>query len=126
MAHDGVEGLGWGQGKWEQCNEKQEPVTLWFPGRKHLEEAESLLFFFWPCWIFIARRCSAWGSHCGGFSCCGSWAPEHRVSRCGTRASLLQGMCDLPRSGMEPTSPALADKFLITESPEESSISFLY
>ena len=45
MAHDGVEGLGWGQGKWEQCNEKQEPVTLWFPGRKHLEEAESLLFF---------------------------------------------------------------------------------
>ena len=38
--------MGRGQGKWEQCSEKQEPVTLWFPGRKYLEEGESLFFFF--------------------------------------------------------------------------------
>ena len=60
-------------------------------------------------YLFLAvlgLHCSAWASHCGGFSCCraralgaqasvvvvhglsscGSWALEHRLSSCGTRA----------------------------------------
>ena len=25
-------------------------------------------------WLGATLRCSAWASHCGGFSCCGAWA----------------------------------------------------
>ena len=47
-----------------------------------------------------------------GLSSCGSWALEHSLNSCGTWAySLLCSMCDLPGSGMEPMSPALADGF---------------
>ena len=73
-----------------------------------------LFIYFWLCWVFVAAhrlslvvgvgatlRCSAWASHCGGFSCgarapgarpsvvvvrglssCGSWALERRLSSC--------------------------------------------
>ena len=55
-------------------------------------------FCFWPCWVFTAARvffsCSAWTSHCGGFSVAeaGLWGTEASVtaaqgpSRCGSRA----------------------------------------
>ena len=36
---------------------------------------------------------------------------------------MLQGMWDIPRSGIEPVSPALAGRFLSTGSPEKSSFS---
>ena len=52
-----------------------------------------------------------------GFSSCGSWALEHRLSSCGTWAQLLHGMWDLPRPGVEPMSPALASRFLATAPP---------
>ena len=85
-------------------------------------------------------RCSAWASHCSGFSCCGaqalgartsvvvarglsscgSWALEHRLSSCGARAQLLRGMWDLPGPGLEPMSPALAGRFLTTAPPGKS------
>ena len=67
--------------------------------------------------------CSVKASHCSGLSCraqapgcisfssCGSWALEHRLSSCGARAQQLCGMWDLPRSGTEPMSPAMADGF---------------
>ena len=71
-------------------------------------------------------HCSAWDSHCGGFSCCrasalrhmsfsscGSWAPELRLSSYCSWAKLLLGMWDLPRPGIKPVSPALAGRFLI-------------
>ena len=81
--------------------------------------------------------CSAWASHCGGFSCCGarvlgartsvvvarglsscgSWALELRLSSCGARAQLLRSRWDLPRPGLEPVSPALAGRFLTTAPP---------
>ena len=43
-----------------------------------------LCIYFWLCWVFFAAfsscskqelfcRCSAWTSHCGGFSWCGAW-----------------------------------------------------
>ena len=62
--------------------------------------------------------CGAQASHCSGFSCCGAWAPGLMgFSSCGTRAWLLLGMWNLPRPGMEPVSPALADGFFTTEPP---------
>ena len=82
-------------------------------------------------------RCSAWASHCGGFSCygawalgtralvvvalglssCGSQALEHRLSSCGAWAQLLRGMWDLPGPGIEPVSPTLAGGILTTAPP---------
>ena len=79
-------------------------------------------------------HCGAQASHCSGFSycgaralgarasvvvarglsSCGSRALERRLSSCGARALLLRGMWDLPRSGLEPMSPALAGRFLTT------------
>ena len=42
-------------------------------------------------------------------SSCGSWALGHRLNSCGTRASLLRGVWNLPGPGFEPVSPALVD-----------------
>ena len=50
-----------------------------------------------------------------GFSSCGSWALEHGLHSCD--AWLLLGMWCLPRSGIEPVSPALAGGFFTTEPP---------
>ena len=89
-------------------------------------------------------RCGAWASHCGGFFCCGawalgvwasavvarglgscgSWALECRLSSCGTRAQLLHSMWDLPRTGLEPVSPALTGGFLTTVPPGKSPVHF--
>ena len=52
-----------------------------------------------------------------GLSGCGSWGLEDRLNSCGTRALLLCSMWDLPRSGMELMSPALAGGFFMTEPP---------
>ena len=86
-------------------------------------------------------HCSARASHCGGFSCgtqalgvqasvvvahgfssCGSWALEGRLSSCGTQVQLLRGMWDLPRPGLKSVSPALAGRFLITAPPGKTQI----
>ena len=48
----------------------------------------------------------------------------HRLSDCGSRAQPLRGMWDLPRPGLEPTSPALAGRFSTTVPPGKPSISF--
>ena len=55
-----------------------------------------------------------------GLSSCGAWALECRLSSGGARALLLHGMWDLPGPGMEPTSPALAGRFLTTVPPGKS------
>ena len=99
------------------------------------------LFYF--CWAFIAAQaflqlqwaglpssCRMWASRCGGLSCsigcclgragfrsCGFRALEHRLSSCGSRASLLLGRWDLPGSGIELVSPALAGGSFTTEPP---------
>ena len=41
----------------------------------------------------------------------------HRLSSCGSWAQLLRSMWDLPRPGLEPVSPALADGFSTTAPP---------
>ena len=73
------------------------------------------------------------------FSSCGKWGPlfiavhgpltiaaslvaehrlqTHRLSNCGSRALSLHGMCDLPRTELEPVSPALAGRFSTTAPP---------
>ena len=50
-----------------------------------------------------------------GFSSCGSRALDHRINSYSPWAWLLWGMWDLPWSGMEPLSPALAGGFSTTE-----------
>ena len=49
---------------------------------------------------------------------------EHRLW--GTRASLPQGMWDLPGPGTKPTPLALAGRFLTTGRPEKSQIAYLF
>ena len=92
----------------------------------------------------LSLCCSARASHCGGFSCCGARALgtrasvvvarglssrglrglEHRLSSCGAQAWLLRGMCDLPRPGLDPVSPALAGGFLTAAPPGKPSTFF--
>ena len=86
----------------------------------------------------VTLLCSA-RAYCGGLSCgawalgaqasvvvacglssCGQRALERRLSSCGARAQLLRSMWDLPRSGLEPVSPALAGGFLTTVPPGKS------
>ena len=77
-------------------------------------------------------HCSAWASHCGGFSCCGALAlgsrasvvVAHRLSSCGARAQLLCGMWDLPGPGLGTMSPAFAGRFLTTAPPGKSSTNY--
>ena len=57
--------------------------------------------YFWLCWVFVARVQA-------------SVVVAHGLSSCGTRAYLLRGTWDLPGSGLEPVSPALAGGFLTT------------
>ena len=61
-----------------------------------------------------------WGAQASaacGFSGCSSQALEHRLSSCGAQAQLLLDMWDLPRPGIEPVCPALADGFFTTQPP---------
>ena len=55
---------------------------------------------------------------------CGSRAPEHRFSNCGTPTYLLHGIWDLSGQGIKPVSPALAGGFLTTESPGKPFIAW--
>ena len=54
-----------------------------------------------------------------GLCSCGSQALEHRLNSCGARAWQLCGMGDLPGSGIELMSPALAGGLPLSQgSPE--------
>ena len=96
---------------------------------------DSFFFFFFGClgsllwcvgfslwWLLLLRST---GSRHAGFSSCGSWALEHRLSSCGAQTQLLHGMWDLPGPGLEPVSPALAAGFLTTAPPGKSPNVFL-
>ena len=50
----------------------------------------------------LFSSCGAQASRVGGFSCCGAWALEHRLSSCGVWAWLLCGIWDPPGPGIEP------------------------
>lgn len=51
----------------------------------------------------LHSSCSAWPSHCGGYSCCAAWA-------LGSAGSLPCGMQDPPQPGIELVFPALAGR----------------
>ena len=65
-------------------------------------------------WLLLLQ---SMGSRHAGFHSCGSRALECRLSSCGARASLLHGLWELPRLGLEPLSPASAGGFLTTVPP---------
>ena len=73
----------------------------------------------------LLSGCCMGASHCGGFFRWGSQVLEQRLSNCGAQASLPQGMWNLPKPGIEPTSPALAGEFLSSAPPEKSATDFL-
>ena len=57
-----------------------------------------------------------------GFSSCGSWALECRLSSCGAQAQQLCGTWDPPRPGFETVSPALAGGLPMTAPPGKPGI----
>ena len=59
-------------------------------------------------WLLLLQST---GSRHAGFSSCGLWALECRLSSWGTRAWLLHDMWNLPRPGLELASSALAGGF---------------
>ena len=110
----------------------------------------NLFIYFWLHWVFVAARglslvaasggysslpwagFSLWwlllrstSSRHAGFGSCGLRTLELRLSSCGARAYLVRGIGDLPRPGLKPVSPALADRFLTTAPPGKSSYPFL-
>ena len=111
----------------------------------------NLFVYFWLRWVFVAARrlslvaasggysllwCvgfSLWwllllrstGSRSTGFSSCGSWALERRLSSCGARAQLLCGMWDPPGPGLEPVPPGTGRRILNRSATREIPISFL-
>ena len=96
-----------------------------------------LFIYFWLCWVFVSVRglslVAASGGHsssqCAGLSLSRPLVAEHRLqmrrlSNCGSRAQLLRGMWHLPRPGLEPVSPALAERFSTTAPPGKPPHSF--
>ena len=80
----------------------------------------------------LGVRCYARAfSRCGVLpSCCGDFSfqfpgSEHRLSSCVTGAWLPCGLRNLPGSGTDPTSPALAGGFLTTGPPGKPCICIL-
>ena len=96
-------------------------------------------FFFLNSFIYLFMAVLGLRFCARAFSSCSRWGPlfiavrgpltivaslvaEHRLqmrrlSNCGSRAQLLSVMWDLPRPGLEPVSPALADRFSTTVPP---------
>ena len=73
----------------------------------------------------VALSCSMW-TYCSGFTCCRTQALGHAgFSSCGTwTCSLLGGVWDLRRPGIEPVSPVLAGGFVTTEPPGKPQAKF--
>ena len=59
-------------------------------------------------------------SRCLSFSSCRSWTLELGLSPCGTRASLLLGIWDLPEPRIQSCPNALVGEFLTTGQPGKS------
>ena len=98
------------------------------------------MIYCWLPWVFTAaqvflqlRRTGAalssqsTGSQpCLDFSSCSAWALEYRLRSCGARVWLLHSLWDLPRSGIEPMSPALVVScHIASEPPEKTRAQFL-
>ena len=71
------------------------------------------------CCTWAFSICSARTSHWCGFSCWGAQTLAAVFRSCGAWISLLCSMWDLPSPGIEPVSPALADRLLTPGSPQQ-------
>ena len=60
-----------------------------------------------------------------GLSSCGYQALEYRLNSCSAQTQVLRSMWDLPRSGIEPMSPALAGGFFTFEPPGKPPKAYL-
>ena len=104
------------------------------------------MLLFLIIYLFIYVFMAVLGLHfCArAFSSCSRWGPlfiavrrpliiaaslvaeqrlqTHRLSTCGSWASLLRGMWDPPRPGLEPVSPALAGRFSTTAPPGKALV----
>ena len=103
-------------------------IVWWW---KTCENYFTFLVCFWLYCVFVAvpalsscgeqgllSNCSVKASHCGGFSCCRAWVLGHTDFRSwGAWAQLPCSMWNLPRLGIKPMSPVLADRFLTTGWP---------
>ena len=104
------------------------------------------IFFFKYLFIYLFMAVLGLRFCARAFSSCGKWGPlfiavrrpliiaaslvaEHRLqtrrlSSCGSRAQLLRGTWDLPRSGLEPVFTALAGSFSTTAPPGKPYLYF--
>ena len=121
-------------------------ISLYLWISKKINDVENLFYVFmyvciylWLCWVFAAScRLSLVAARrgysllwCVGFSL--RWllllqstgSRRAGFSSCGTGTWLLHGMLNLPRPGIEPMSPELADGFLSTVPPGKSEHLFL-
>ena len=67
--------------------------------------------------LIVMAFLASTGSRMRGLSNCNSWAIERQLSNCGLQAQSSRGMWDLPGSGLEFVSPALAGRFLSPAPP---------
>ena len=106
----------------------------------HVGYFYKLILYFWLCRVItvvcrfslvVASGVSS-GSGSRASHSAASLAAEHELwaresfSSYGTIAQLLPGMCNIPRLGNEPVSPALARRFLTTVPPGKFSIAYHY
>ena len=85
---------------YHQCFCDKPRITLFFKKKKYL----------WLCWVFVTAH---------RFSLVVRKA-ESRLGSCGSGATFLLDMWNLPRPGIEPTPSALAGGFLSTAPPGTS------
>ena len=81
-------------------------------------------FSLW--WLLLSQSTGSrymWASTVAAhwLTSCGIWALELRLSSCGSHIYLIYIMWNLPGPGIRHMSPALAGRFLSTESPGKSS-----
>ena len=81
--------------------------------RASSSSSEQELLFVEVCGLLLLRST--------GYRCVASIVAAHRVSCCGTKARLLDGMWNLPGAGMESVAPALAGRFSSTVPQVKSS-----
>ena len=124
------------------CKGNELLSTIRLPFKISLEAGLTILFYNWfiygraGSWLLLGlfsscgeqgllSSCSAWASHCGGFSCCGAQAVGYSGTwPLGSRAQaqslwfmglVVCGTWDLPRPGIKPVSPAVPGRFFTTE-----------
>ena len=105
----------------------------WKTKERFFINLKKIIIKLWLLWVLDAVRglslvaasgATLWPC-CSGCSlrrllCCAAQVPEQKLRGCGACAWLLCSLWDLPRSGIEPVSPALPGGFLTLGPPGKS------